>query len=242
MRAALRLFANVKPGQFLEAGAPTGLTGLVTHPSPRSTLLYYYTSTLQKLKQIPESSVYRQSTEALTKHRLAVVEEAKPDGWDAWQEKVQLQIAENPGAFEVKQTAQGTIISVPKNKEFDERMKAAEWDGEAVTTFPEGIRSDRQRARYAPQMKGGKDYTPERVVAPIKLEPEPLYTAEAIGELESRLGAGLLEEVIQVAEGEHQLVDEMVKAKVWEKLEEEAPAGQWDYFERGNTHTQTQKP
>jgi NADH dehydrogenase (ubiquinone) 1 alpha subcomplex subunit 5 len=35
-----------------------------------------------------------------------------------------------------------------------------------------------------------------------------------INELESRLGAGLIEEVIQVAEGEHKLVDEMVKAKV----------------------------
>jgi NADH dehydrogenase (ubiquinone) 1 alpha subcomplex subunit 5 len=37
---------------------------------------------------------------------------------------------------------------------------------------------------------------------------------DRINELESRLGAGLIEEVIQVAEGEHKLVDEMVKAKV----------------------------
>ena len=35
-----------------------------------------------------------------------------------------------------------------------------------------------------------------------------------ISELENRLGGGLIEEVIQVAEGEHKLVDEMIKHKV----------------------------
>jgi len=35
-----------------------------------------------------------------------------------------------------------------------------------------------------------------------------------ISELESKLGAGLIEEVIQVAEGEHKIVDEMIKAKM----------------------------
>lgn len=36
----------------------------------------------------------------------------------------------------------------------------------------------------------------------------------SISELENRLGGGLIEEVIQVAEGEHKLVDEMIKSKV----------------------------
>jgi NADH dehydrogenase (ubiquinone) 1 alpha subcomplex subunit 5 len=35
-----------------------------------------------------------------------------------------------------------------------------------------------------------------------------------ISEVESQIGAGLIEEVIQVAEGEEKLVDEMIKAKV----------------------------
>lgn len=35
-----------------------------------------------------------------------------------------------------------------------------------------------------------------------------------ISDLESRLGGGLIEEVIQVAEGEHKLVDEMIKSRV----------------------------
>lgn len=35
-----------------------------------------------------------------------------------------------------------------------------------------------------------------------------------ISELENKIGAGLIEEVVQVAEGELKLVDTMVKAKV----------------------------
>jgi len=35
-----------------------------------------------------------------------------------------------------------------------------------------------------------------------------------ISDVESQIGAGLIEEVIQVAEGEHKLVDEMVNSKV----------------------------
>jgi NADH dehydrogenase (ubiquinone) 1 alpha subcomplex subunit 5 len=36
----------------------------------------------------------------------------------------------------------------------------------------------------------------------------------SISDLESKIGAGLIEEVIQVAAGEHELVDTMVKSKV----------------------------
>lgn len=35
-----------------------------------------------------------------------------------------------------------------------------------------------------------------------------------VNDLENRIGAGLIEEVIQVAEGEYQLVDKMVESKV----------------------------
>ena len=40
-----------------------------------------------------------------------------------------------------------------------------------------------------------------------------LTNARRISDIESRIGAGLIEEVIQVAEGEHKLVDEMTKSK-----------------------------
>ncbi|KAJ4363183.1 hypothetical protein N0V83_010303 [Neocucurbitaria cava] len=241
MRAAARLLASVKPGRVLEAGQPTGLTGLLTHPSPRSTLLYHYSSTLDKLQQIPESSVYRQSVEALTKHRLQVIEQSKPRGWDEWQEKMQSLIADDASAYTIIETSRGNSVVLPNQQEVDERLQQAEWDGETVQSFPEGIRSAKERSQHVQKMKGDAKYTPERAFSNVKFDPEPQYTTEAISDLESRLGAGLIEEVIAVAEGEHALVDTMVKNKVWEPLEEPVPEGQWSYFERG-THTKTQKP
>jgi NADH dehydrogenase (ubiquinone) 1 alpha subcomplex subunit 5 len=178
MRAAARLLASVKPSQFLEAGAPTGLTGLLTHPSPRSTLLYHYNSTLDKLKQIPESSVYRQSTEALTKHRLAIVEQTKPAGWEQWQEKLRSQLADDPGLIDVVETSNGTVAFMPRKQEVDERERAAEWDGEKVQSLPEGIRSAKERRPHIQQMKGDAKYTPQRVVSPKKFESEPQYTID----------------------------------------------------------------
>ena len=42
----------------------------------------------------------------------------------------------------------------------------------------------------------------------------PVLThCDSISEIENRIGAGLIEEVIQVAEGEHKLVIDMIKAK-----------------------------
>ncbi|KAF2442935.1 hypothetical protein P171DRAFT_433307 [Karstenula rhodostoma CBS 690.94] len=241
MRAAARLLAAVRQGKYLEPGAPTGLTGLLTHPSPRSTLLYHYTSTLDKLQQIPESSVYRQSTEALTKHRLKIIEEAIPAGWARWQERVQNIVHEDPSAFQTIQTSQGTVVEPPKFRDVDPRSREAEWDGEKHVNFPPGMRTQEQRAAHVKAFKGDVNYQPERTLSPIKIPSEPQYTVEAINELETRLGAGLIEEVIQVAEGEHKLVDEMVKAKIWEPLEEQAPEGQWKFFERGAS-AKTQHP
>jgi NADH dehydrogenase (ubiquinone) 1 alpha subcomplex subunit 5 len=179
MRAAARLFASVKPGQFLEAGAPTGLTGLFTHPSPRSTLLYHYTSTLDKLKQIPASSVYRQSTEALTKHRLQVIEQSKPAGWDQWAEKIKTQIADDPGLASVLPHSTGETLVLPAQQEVDERSRQAEWDGEVAKSFPEGIRSAKERIPHVQAMKGDASYSPNRVFSKVKFDPEPQYTTEA---------------------------------------------------------------
>jgi NADH dehydrogenase (ubiquinone) 1 alpha subcomplex subunit 5 len=179
MRAAARLFASVKPGQFLEAGAPTGLTGLLTHPSPRSSLIYFYTTTLDKLKQIPESSVYRQSTEALTKHRLQIVEQSKPAGWDEWQAKIEEQIANDPSIVETIKHSRGTTVVLPTKQGVDERSRAAEWDGEKVQSFPEGIRSSKERLPHVKAMKGDANYKPERVFSKTEFAPEPQYTTDA---------------------------------------------------------------
>ncbi|KDN38572.1 hypothetical protein K437DRAFT_251224 [Tilletiaria anomala UBC 951] len=52
----------------------TGITGLAVHPSPLPALAGIYSSTLSLLKALPENSVYRQSAEAITQHRLAIVQ------------------------------------------------------------------------------------------------------------------------------------------------------------------------
>ncbi|KAL2021932.1 hypothetical protein VTK56DRAFT_6351 [Thermocarpiscus australiensis] len=241
MRATFRLLASVKPAaRYLEPGAPTGLTGLWTHASPRSTLLYLYTSTLEKLKAVPEHSVYRQSVEALTRHRLALVEAAVPPGYDAWAEKARTLLREHPDEFNVahKHSVNGAAaIRVEKGGQAfvirqlpkEEDIRYQEWDGE-VDEGPEleGSRTleEKQDLRLIFERRELHD------VDQVQWEPEPQLTAEQISELENKIGAGLIEEVIQVAEGELKLVDTMVQAKVWESLEEQPAEGQWVYFER----------
>ncbi|KAI0778146.1 NADH2 dehydrogenase [Trametes elegans] len=57
----------------------TGLTGLKVHGDPIPALKKTYEDTLQTLSAIPQSSVYRQGTEALTLHKLKALEKANGD-------------------------------------------------------------------------------------------------------------------------------------------------------------------
>lgn len=142
MRFTFRLLSGVKPGRCLEAYAPTGLTGLVTHPTPRPTLIFLYSSILEKLKALPQSSVYRQSTEALTRQRLKIVEQVKPEGYDAWLEKVREKITANPDAYKEARRPDGSYALSGNSEEKDE-----EWDGEKggpqlEGTYTEGEKGD----------------------------------------------------------------------------------------------------
>lgn len=243
MRATSRLLAVVRPAaRYLEPGTPTGLTGIATHSSPRSTLLYLYTSTLDKLKAAPEHSVYRQSVEALTKHRLALVEGVVPSGYEEWAERARKLIKENPeqfsattgasrsGAAAVKVERGGHAFVVARLPDEGD-MRLREWDGE-IDEGPEleGSRplEERQGLR---QIFERKDLNDE--VGQVAWEPEPQLTADQwvfvvlerlrermltvvcrVSELETKIGAGLIEEVIEVAEGELKLADTMLQAKV----------------------------
>lgn len=136
MRTVSRLLASVKPARFLESGNPTGLTGLYTHAAPRSTLLYLYSSTLDKLKAIPEHSVYRQSVERVIQHRMNIVESIKPKGYDEWAEKAKQMVEEHPEIFQSTNSGPHHLISngesvfvyTEQKAEEDERVE--EWDGE----------------------------------------------------------------------------------------------------------------
>lgn len=94
MRPALRLLSSVVPpysaGQ--RAGKlTTGLHGLPVHPNPLPTLLGIYQSTLSSLQtKIPEGVVYRQSAEAITQHRMSIVEKhAGKDGAEGGEKAVE---------------------------------------------------------------------------------------------------------------------------------------------------------
>ncbi|KAF2430914.1 hypothetical protein EJ08DRAFT_611487 [Tothia fuscella] len=239
MRPTPRLRAAIQ--RTLEPGNPTGLTGLTTAKAPRSTLIHLYSSTLHHLSQIPPSSIYRQSTEALTKSRLSIIEAAKPPGFAAWQEKVSWQIHNHQN--EAK--ARGEIIPESELKvetgefvqaqygedEVDERD--VEWDGRVgdkeVVSRTEGPQSEQFRAIEDANIEKQLEEKAKRTVI---IDPEPGYAMEQVAEIESKIGAGLIEEVIQVAQGENLLAEVMVKNKVWEDLCEQSPEGQWSYFER----------
>ncbi|KAI8957639.1 ETC complex I subunit conserved region-domain-containing protein [Daldinia sp. FL1419] len=246
MRRTLRLLAAVKPARYLEAGAPTGLTGLFTHSSPRSTLLYLYTRTLEKLQDIPESSLYRQSIEALTKHRLAIVEAAEPPGYAEWAQRARKIAEANPERFNVStaganrpaegsralQVKSGGKLFVHRSEPAPADERYEEWNGERDEgPGSEGLKGEEDRrdieALFTREPTDGPDVK-------VQWEPEPQLTADQIEEIESKIGGGLIEEVVRVAENELRLVDIMQENKVWEELEEKPAEGQWTYFERGS--------
>lgn len=57
----------------------TGRTGLKVIADPLPELVKTYQTTLSVLERMPETSVYRQGAEALTRQRLQVVENANGD-------------------------------------------------------------------------------------------------------------------------------------------------------------------
>lgn len=148
MRPSIRLLANAKPAKYLEPFTPTGLTGLATHPSPRPTLIYLYSNTLHKLRAFPESSVYRQSTEAVTRQRLEIVETTKPPGFDAWLERAKKTVAAEPERFATLRRADGSFAAM-QHDDGNSAPLGQEWDGEGVDPPTEGPhRSAREEANW----------------------------------------------------------------------------------------------
>jgi NADH dehydrogenase (ubiquinone) 1 alpha subcomplex subunit 5 len=57
----------------------TGIYGLAVHPDPLPALIKTYESTLSTLSSIPQTSVYRQSVEAVVRSKLIIVKNASGD-------------------------------------------------------------------------------------------------------------------------------------------------------------------
>jgi NADH dehydrogenase (ubiquinone) 1 alpha subcomplex subunit 5 len=177
MKPATRLFAAVK---YLQRGNPTGLTGLYTHGSPRPTLIYIYKRTLEALDKMPESSVYRQSVEALTKQRLSVIEKTIPVGFEEWRERIAKQLPDSDEelrklAPHFRKTADGTLcIMASYEKPIDEKTDA--WDGEPrVPDFTEGPSID-DKSMAAKNAALQNPVTLTR--GSVRVEPEPALTAQ----------------------------------------------------------------
>ena len=175
MRPATRLLAQAS--RYLEAGNPTGLTGLVTHASPRSTLMYTYNTMLEKLKKFPESSVYRQSVEALTKQRLSVIESIKPEGLEEWQQRVTQTVKANPQAFRIvgNQTNSKEVNFIWKESAL-EGVQTEEFDDEPPSKPElEGPRTIKEKSAQANTFT--RDLRLENAQIP-RIEPEPPLSAE----------------------------------------------------------------
>ncbi|KAL9608921.1 MAG: hypothetical protein Q9204_009200, partial [Flavoplaca sp. TL-2023a] len=227
---------------------------LLTHPAPRSQLIYLYSSTLDKLSKIPEHSVYRQSAEAITKQRLSIINGFKPPGYEEWAQRAKKKIEEHPNVFGKDRDPSSVFMSAQLTEEKDARD--VQWDNRKQPAGLEGTRTPEERSQ-ASGVATRAAFTPEADIVQWENEP-PLEASQYVSipdtdgngadlftritEIEDKIGAGLIEEVIQVAEGEHQLVDTMIESKSWEDLEEKPPQGQWDYFARDQHTPGTQEP
>jgi NADH dehydrogenase (ubiquinone) 1 alpha subcomplex subunit 5 len=187
MRSTFRLLASVKPARYLEPFAPTGLTGLNTHPSPRPTLIYLYRATLEKLKSFPESSAYRTSTEALTRHRLQIIESTKPPGFEAWLERVKKTVAAEPERFASLRQSDGNFVGVQLRDGSDE-PRGEEWDGEKLELATGGPRTPEEQARWEKFVEE-ESVQSDFHTQDLKWENEPALEAEQyVGPLFSAYG------------------------------------------------------
>ena len=168
---------------LLTAGAPTGLTGLLTHPSPRTQLLYLYAATLAKLRALPSASAYRVATEALTRHRLAIVESAVPAGLDAWQQRADPVLAEHGYLFTdarprlgkaarfVRTEVAGRTYVLERLVE-DKGDKGREWGGRDPAEPLEGPATEEERplTELATPLDEGRDEVAEAWEAEPQLD------------------------------------------------------------------------
>lgn len=179
MQTSVRRLADVavKGARFLEAGQPTGLTGLPTHPTPRSTLLYTYERTLEKLSRLPAHSVYRQATEALTRQRLETIASIRPAGWDEWAGRASEKVRQRPELFSpgASRHQLHKINGVDYVQTDAQRVDATgydldqEWDGEENAATLEGTRSS-QESRVNLRNLNKKAQISE---SDVQWEPEP---------------------------------------------------------------------
>jgi NADH dehydrogenase (ubiquinone) 1 alpha subcomplex subunit 5 len=129
---------------------------------------------------MPEHSVYRQATSALTKKRLAIIEAVKPAGHDAWAARMTHELHELTNEMTEEEKSQllqyggktfvkATMWKRPRDD------REVEWDGEVLWSAMEGPRNE---ATVDKDMKNleHKDEI-QKSISP-SVEQEPLLSVE----------------------------------------------------------------
>ncbi|KAH0604484.1 uncharacterized protein H6S33_006861 [Morchella sextelata] len=220
--------------------SPTGLTGLLTHPNPRPTLIALYNHTLTLLSRLPAHSVYRKSVENLTRHRLAIISSVQPEGLEDYQQEIAA-LKQQHKIGTASTTADELDIVVKQA-----RVLLEEFASEHLRTdknireyhAAENRRWTYPRGTGAPPPKHGETAQPMETAVvggggdTPYLPVEPPLSAEQVAEVEAQFGGGLIEEVVDQGWAELKLVSTMEEARVWEELEVVPEEGQWVGFER----------
>ncbi|CAL1695919.1 unnamed protein product [Somion occarium] len=112
----------------------TGITGLKVHHDPLPELKKTYESTLQALTTIPETSVYRQGVEALTKHKLNIVQSANGDIHAAEKQLDEGNIEESLDIANDELTLVGKMVDWKAWEPLEEKPHPGQWEyfGKAV--------------------------------------------------------------------------------------------------------------
>ena len=237
---------------YIHPFTPTGITGILSHPCPRPTLISIYSTTLTLLQSLPLTSLYRISTTNITAHRLSLVSSTLPPDFQTYHTThikphlpTLLSSAKKAGWPEQKLTA--AIAAAQVRAQFKSLLDAVPETGEGIdldslnylnTVFKaqESALADAVDPAAVPVVATdlGQHQQPQQVgtVEIPDVPPEPQLTAQQIVELEEKLEAGLIEEVITQGLDEMKLVKAMMEYKPWEPLVEEPVEGQWVYFER----------
>lgn len=114
----------------------TGITGLAVHPNPLPELVRTYESTLSVLSTIPQTSVYRQSAEALTKHKLDIVKGANGDVASVERRLDEGQIEESLDIAQDELRVAENMLEWKAWEPLEERPSAGQWEYFGNTSNP----------------------------------------------------------------------------------------------------------
>ncbi|THH19851.1 hypothetical protein EW146_g1389 [Bondarzewia mesenterica] len=113
----------------------TGITGLAVHPNPLPELARTYESTLTTLSSLPQTSVYRQGTEALTLRKLKIVQVANGDIAEVEKQLDEGQIEEALLIAKDEHALVGKMAEWKAWEPLEEKPEAGQWEyfGKAST-------------------------------------------------------------------------------------------------------------